>query len=43
MLERHCSDCALDAEQVQEDEIETTQPVDPQAFSPRDYQEGFWS
>lgn len=43
MLERHSSDCELEAEQDHEDEIETTQEADPQPFSPRDHQEGFWS
>lgn len=42
MLERHESESAPETEREPEDNRDTQQD-DAQAFSPRDYQEGFWS
>jgi hypothetical protein len=42
MLERHDSDCALQAQRDHEDEHEERQE-DARVFSPRAHQEGFWS
>lgn len=42
MLERHDCNCASEAELGHEDECEIQQD-DTETFSPRDYQEGFWS
>lgn len=42
MLERQESESAPESEREPEQERETRQE-DAEAFSPRDYQEGFWS
>jgi hypothetical protein len=42
MLERHDCDYASEAENGHEDERETPQD-ETETFSPRDYQQGFWS
>ncbi len=43
MSERHESGCALDSEQApHEDDNEAQEQEGTEAFSPRDYQEGFW-
>lgn len=41
MLERHDSDCARDKASEQRDDREEQR--DDKEFSPRDYQQGFWS
>lgn len=43
MLERHDCECALESERDHEDGHEAQQQDDSGSFSPRDYQEGFWS